>query len=122
MLVRQWGPDTGRRNAYQCDDIPGVGPVRGAKVKIGRDEARKLTVYEISIPRGELDLFKPGRPGDGGGRCRFGFILYNNEKVAGGALHWSEAAGVFDHWRSSGSFSPSWCQVLPCQTFFGIEE
>lgn len=116
MLVRQWGADTHRRNAYQTDKVPGVEPVRGAKIKITRDEDKKLTIYEMAIPRGELKLFDPAR-----GRFRFGFILRNNEGVNGGEMNWSEAAGVFDYWRNQGSFSPTWSHRIPCQTFFGIE-
>jgi len=118
QLIRQWGPDTDRRIAYQTAKVRGYGPVPGAKIVIRRDEAGKVTVYEMSIPRRELQMFDPGRE-----RCRFGFILVNNEKLGlQGGLEWSEAAGVFDHWYSSGSFGPSWMSQLPCQTFFGIEK
>jgi hypothetical protein len=96
--------------------VPGIEPVPGGKVKITRDESQKLTIYEIAIPRRELALFDPQA-----GRCRFGFILYNCEQAAGGSMNWSDAAGVFDYWRSSGSYPPTWIQALPCQTFFGIE-
>ncbi|HUU11036.1 MAG TPA: hypothetical protein VM431_10925 [Phycisphaerae bacterium] len=117
QLIRQWGPDTGRRIAYQTDKVPGYGPVRGATIKIRRDEAAKVTVYEMAIPRRELAMFDPAK-----GRCRFGFVLGNDEKLGlGGGLEWSAAAGVFDHWYASGSFGPSWVSQLPCQTFFGIE-
>ena len=117
QLMRQWGPDTGRRIAYQTDKVPGYGPVRGATIKIRRDEAAKVTVYEMAIPRRELAMFDPAK-----GRCRFGFVLGNDEKLGlGGGLEWSAAAGVFDHWYASGSFGPSWVSQLPCQTFFGIE-
>ena len=116
QLIRQWGPDTTRRTAYQTEPVPGYGPVPGAHIEIKRDGAAKLTVYEMSIPRTELTLFNPAA-----GRCRFGFMLSNDENLGqGGALQWSETAGVFDHWRASGSFGPSWQQVLPCQTFFSI--
>jgi len=64
-----------------------------------------------------LALFNPSS-----GRCRFGFILYNTEKVAGGALAWSDVAGVFDYWQASGSYPPTWKNHLPCQTFFGIQQ
>jgi hypothetical protein len=114
QLVRQWGADTSRRIAYQTTAVPGVGPVPGAQVRIERDEASQLTVYEMSIPRAELKLFDPQA-----GRLRFGFNLVSNE--IGWPLQWASAAGVFDYWIGSGSFSPSWVSVLPCQTFFGIE-
>lgn len=117
-LLRQWGADTPRRTAYQCVLPPGYGPVPGAKIVIKRDEPAKITTYEMSIPRKELALFNPDD-----GRLRFGFILCNNEKLGlQGGLQWSEACGVFDHWLSAGSFAPSWCSMLPCQTFFGIEK
>ena len=118
QLMRQWAADTPRRTAYQTEPREGVGPVPGAKIVIKRDEDRKLTTYEMAIPRRELALFDPSQ-----GRCRFGFILCNNEKLGReGGLQWSEAAGVFDHWYATGSFAPSWCPMLPCQTFFGIEK
>jgi len=115
-LIRQWGADTPRRNAYQCESVPGVEPVRGAVIKISRDEAKKLTVYEMAIPRGELKLFDPAK-----GRFRFGFLLQNGDNVCGGSMNWSEAAGVFDYWRNMGSYCPTWTQRLACQTFFGVE-
>ena len=116
QLIRIWGPDSSREDGYQTEAVPGIEPVPGGKVKITRDESQKLTIYEIAIPRRELALFDPRA-----GRCRFGFILYNCEQVAGGSMNWSDAAGVFDYWRSSGSYPPTWIQRLPCQTFFGIE-
>jgi hypothetical protein len=116
-LIRIWGPDTGRRNGYQTEPVPGIGPVEGTKVKITRDEANKLTLYEIAIPRRQLALFAPAS-----GRCRFGFILHTSEKVCGGALPWSDVAGVFDYWQSNGSFPPTWKFHLACQSFFGVEQ
>jgi len=117
MLIRQWGADTSRRNAYQTDKVPDIGPVPNAQIKIGRDEARRLTIYEMAIPRKELKLFDPVK-----GRFRFGFQLCNNERVGGGTLTWAEAAGVFDYWRNLGSYAPTWTQRIACQTFFGIEQ
>jgi hypothetical protein len=115
-LVRIWGPDNGRRNGYQTELVPGQGTVPGGKIKIVRDEARKLTIYEMAIPRQELALFDPAK-----GRCRFGFMLYNSEGVGiGGALNWSDAAGVFDFWRENGSFAPTWSQHTAMQTYFSI--
>jgi hypothetical protein len=116
QLIRIWSPDTSREDGYQTEATPGIEPVSGGKVSITRDESQKLTIYEIAIPRRELALFDPAA-----GRCRFGFILYNCEHVADGSMNWSDAAGVFDYWRSSGSYPPTWNQRLPCQTFFGIE-
>ena len=114
MLIREWGPNTGRMNAYQTVDVPGVGPVDGAYIKITRDEIKKLTTYEISIPRKELAMFDLEKDA-----CRFGFMINNNEKL--GALNWSSAEGVFDYWQSSGSYTPTWQSTLPCQTYFGID-
>ena len=117
-LIRIWGAQTSRLNGYQTVAIPGQGPVPGAKIKITRDEKSKITLYEVAIPRSELALFDPAA-----GRCRFGFIIYNSEKVGGSdGLNWSDAAGVFDHWRNVGSFPPTWFQKTACQTFFGIEK
>jgi hypothetical protein len=111
QLIRIWGPDGSRGDGYQTEAVPGIEPVPGGQVKITRDESQKLTIYEIGIPRRELALFDPQA-----GRCRFGFILYNCERAAGGSMNWSDAAGVFDHWRSSGSYPPTWLPRLPCQT------
>lgn len=117
-LVRQWGPDTRRGVGYQLDDVPaGVGPVAGAQIKISRNESELLTVYEIAIPRAELSLFDEERP-----VCRFGFVLCNNEGLGQNGLQWARAAGVFDHWSSAGSFTPTWVYRLPCQTSFGIHK
>jgi hypothetical protein len=116
-LIRLWGPRTSRQNGYQTEAVPGQGSVPGGQVKIVRDEASRQTIYEMSIPRSELPGFDPVA-----GRCRFGFILYNDERLGeGNGLNWSDAAGVFDHWRNSGSFPPTWMQRTACQTFFGIE-
>lgn len=114
MLVRQWGADTARRNGYQTEQVPGLERLADGRIRIVRDEERKLTVYELAIPRTELRLFDPSAD-----HFRFGFILCNDERL--GELNWSETAGVFDFWRNMGSFAPTWMQRLPCQTWFGIE-
>jgi len=114
-LIRIWGPDTSRRNGYQTDTVPGIESVPGGRMKITRDDQRKITLYELAIPRSQLGLFDPSA-----GRCRFGFILFNGEKIAGGELPWSEVAGVFDYWRSGGSFPPTWKNRYACETWFGI--
>jgi hypothetical protein len=116
QLIRIWSPDGSREDGYQTEAVPEIKPVPGGKIKITRDQSQRLTIYEIAIPRCQLTLFDPLA-----GRCRFGFILYNSEQEAGGSMNWSDAAGVFDYWQSSGSFPPTWTQRLPCQTFFGIE-
>ena len=54
QLFRIWGPDTGRRNGYQTESVPGIGPVPRGEVKITRDEPNKLTLYEIAIPRQQM--------------------------------------------------------------------
>src|SRR5258708_3274527 len=115
-LTRIWGPDTSRRNGYQTDAAPEIGAVPGAQVKITRNENSRLTLYEVAIPRRQLALFDPAAR-----RCRFGFIIYNGQKIAGGALGWSDVAGVFDYWQSCGSYPPTWKSHSACQTFFGIE-
>ena len=114
-LIRIWGPDTARRNGYQTESVPGIGPARGAVIKISRDDATKTTWYEIRIPRLRLALFRPDS-----GRCRFGFVVHNSE-LTDKALNWSDAAGVFDYWKTPGSFPPTWRPRTACQTFFGIE-
>jgi hypothetical protein len=117
QLIRLWGADTTRQNGYQTEAVSYIEPVPGGKIKITRDEDKKLSLYQLAIPRAELKLFDPSA-----GRCRFSFVLHNDENVAGGAMNWGDAAGVFDHWASSGSFPPTWIQQTPCQTFFGIEK
>ena len=116
MLTRVWGADTTRQDGYGTMVVPGVGPVPNGKIKITRNEDTKTTLYEITIPRTELKLFDPEK-----GRCRFGFLLWNGSKGAQ-PLDWSDAAGVFDHWLSSGSFPPTFMVHTPCQAFFGIEK
>ncbi len=117
QLTRLFSPDGTRSTPYQTEQVPGVGPVEGAKIVIKRDEDKQLTIYEMSIPRRELSLFDPAR-----GRLRFGFVATNSEQVgAQASLQYSQAAGVFDHWNSEGSYSPSYMQSLPCQTFSGID-
>lgn len=119
QLVRLWGSDDNfRRDAYQTDKVPGVGPIDGAKIKITRNEDKKLTIYELSIPRSELKLFDPTA-----GKLRFGFVLNNDEGInRNNGLNWGEAAGVFDYWRNPGSYPPHWLPRVACQTTFGIEK
>ncbi|MEO1236365.1 MAG: hypothetical protein AAFX76_06200, partial [Planctomycetota bacterium] len=114
VVMRQWGPDTDRRNGYQVDDVPHIEPVAGAEVEIERDEAAGITTYELAIPRSELTLFDPGELS-----VRFAFMFRENDTR--GRLQWAEAAGVFDHWLNYGTFAPTWAMSYPCQTFFGIE-
>jgi hypothetical protein len=117
QLIRLWGAATSRRNGYQTEPVPGLEAVPGGRIKIVRDEPSRQTIYELAIPRAELTLFDPRA-----GRLRFGFILYDKLLPgAGNGLDWSDAAGVFDHWRNSGSLPPTWMQRTACQTFFGIE-
>lgn len=116
QLIRLTGPDTPRRTPYQTVREAWVGPVAGARLAIVRDQAQGRTIYEMTLPRSEIHLFDPAT-----GSLRFGFQLITDKPVNGSkVLTWAEAAGVFDHWRGSGSFSPSWETTLPCQTFFGI--
>ena len=117
QLIRLWGSGTSRRNGYQTEPVPGLEAVPGGRIKIVRDEKARQTIYELAIPRSELPLFDPAA-----GRLRFGFIVYDKGLPgAGNGLNWSDAAGVFDHWRNSTSFPPTWMQRTACQTFFGIE-
>src|ERR1700730_8023746 len=102
-LIRIWGPDTGRRNGYQTEAVPGIGAAPGGIIKITRDEDAKLTLYEVAIPRRQIALFDPHA-----GQLRFGFNLYNGDIPGSGALSWSRAANVFDYWQTPGSFPPTW--------------
>lgn len=116
-LARQFGETSTRRTAYQTEAVPGIGFVTGATVVIRRDEAAKRTIYTIDIPRSEMPLFSPQADA-----FRFTFQLYQDKPVIPGrGLEWAESAGVFDHWWSAGSFSPSWERSLPCQTVWSIE-
>ena len=116
QLIRIWGPGTPRRNGYQTETVPGIGPVPGGLILISRDDISKLTLYEIKIPRRQLALFNPDA-----GYCRFGFVLYSSE-LPTGSLNWSDIAGVFDYWKTPGSFPPTWRSHRACQTFFGIQK
>ncbi len=104
QVVTQWGPDTDRRTAYQIDLVPYVKNLDGAKVKITDD------CYEIAIPRSELKLFNPEQ-----GQFRFDFML-------NGKFQWAASVGVFDFWKSNGTYSPSWTTTKPAQDFWGIEQ
>ncbi len=115
MLTRVWGPNTARRNGYQAAPTPGIGSVPGGLIKITRHPASHLTLYEIAIPRSHLKLFSPALK-----RFRFGLILYNSQHVVDGSMNYSALAVVFRHWRSNGSFPPTWCQRLPCEAFWGV--
>jgi len=118
QLVRLWGKNTGRRNAYQGAAVAGVGAVPGAKIIIRRDINAGCSIYELSIPRTEIDLFDPQSE-----FLRFAFLLVNDEGLGpSGTLGWPQAAGVFDYWCSSGAFGPTWQSDLPCQTFWGISK
>lgn len=112
QLIRNWGPDTPRRNGYQTVQEPWQRQPEGSRIMISRDEASRSTIWEIAIPRSELTLFDPSA-----GSLRFGFIVFSDENVT---MEWSAAAGVFDYWTTLGSYAPSWNQHLPCQTTFGI--
>jgi len=117
QLFQEWGPDTPRATAYQTENFDWFKEEPGTSIEIDRDEASHVTNYNIVIPRSQMPMFDPSR-----NRCRFGFILPNSSKLGpNSALRWSDAAGVFDYWRSAGSFTPTWEQALPCQTFFGIQ-
>ena len=102
-VMRQWGPDTDRRTAYQIDLVPYVEEPEGVQVKITEK------CYEVAIPRSELDLLDPEM-----GEFRFDFML-------NGKFQWAASAGVFDFWKSNGSYSPSWTVTRPCQDFWGID-
>lgn len=116
QLIRQWGPETTRMNGFQTDPVETIGFIPGGKIAINRDKTRQVTVYEIAIPRQEINMFCEQQDA-----LRFGFVLVNNEGAgSSGKLEWSEAAGVFDYWLNCGSYVPTWDQYLPCQTFFGI--
>ncbi len=103
LVIRQWGPDTDRRTAYQTESVPYVQPVPGARAVL------KDGFWEFAIPRREVAMFDPEMGG-----LRFGIVI-------DGTHNWSDTAGVFDYWTGSGSFNPSWEFRLPAQTLFGIE-
>jgi hypothetical protein len=88
-------------------------PVPRARARFVRDETPRTTTYEIALPRRYLSRFDPAKP-----YCRFGFVYFNDEKLP--PLEWSRACGVFDYWRGSGSFLPTWEAFLACQTRWGI--
>ena len=117
QFIRIHKPGTPYRVSYQTVAHPGQGPVEGGKLVIRRDEAAKVTYYEASMPRGEMPLFKP----DSADRIRYAFLASNDEGVGhGGQLQWAQASGVFDYWLNTGSFQPTWNEIWPCQTFWGV--
>lgn len=101
-VMRQWGPDTDRRTAYQIDLVPYVSEPEGIQVKITD------ACYEVAIPRSEIKMFDENLA-----ELRFDFML-------NGKFQWAVSAGVFDFWKSNGSYSPSWTVTRPCQDYWGI--
>jgi len=113
-LIRLHKPGMKYTVPFQTETIPGGGPVPAAQLRINRNQAQQLTVYELSLPLSELALLKPGQRD----QMRFGFIVCNDEGA--GRLQWSQAAGVFDYWLNNGSYMPTWESFWPCQTKWGL--
>lgn len=115
QLLRLHKPGIPYRDGYQAEMPPGQGPIPGSRISITR--TGDVSLYEISIPRTELALFKPERQP----RIRFGFLVANSAKAGnGGLLEWSRAAGVWDYWENSGSYQPTWQTLTAAQTAWGF--
>ena len=117
-LVQLWGSDGDRRNGYQTEKLPFQGDVPGGHSVVIRDEQTQITTYVVAIPRTTLPGFDPLA-----GACRFTFRVTESKPVRDGmTLDWGEAAGVFSHWQSMGTYSPTWDTGYPCQTIFTIAQ
>ena len=117
-LVQLWGSDGDRRNGYQTEKLPFHGDVPGGHSVVIRDEQTQITTYVVAIPRAALPGFDPLV-----GACRFTFRVTESKPVRDGmTLDWGEAAGVFSHWQSMGTYSPTWDTGYPCQTIFTIAQ
>jgi len=112
ILQSLFAPGLTWRTDYQSEQV-NTFTVPGSQTRFIRDEAEKTTTWEIAIPRKYLNRFDPTKP-----YCRFGFVYYNDEKLA--PLEWARGCGVFDYWTNFGSFLPAWNALLPCQTRWGI--
>jgi hypothetical protein len=125
MLVQHWDESSPRRWGYQTDALPEHKKVTGGQVKINRGGT---TIYECSIPRGEIELFDPSKMD----ACRFSFIVINGETATDGwydrkddmnfNMQYARGYGVFDHWNKFlSSFGASWTPMSPCQARFAID-
>ncbi len=105
-LLRLWNPaltfDAAR------DRVRWGGSVPASQCVVRRDIARRVTIYEVSLPLDEMPGLKPAMRAARDVPVRFGWILHTDEGLA---LQSSRAAGVFPWWGNTGSFLPS--QGLP---------
>lgn len=116
-FVRLRTPDAPRTYPYQKEPsgihYPYVGEVSGAAVKITRDEANKLTLYEVSLPLSEIGLSI-----DTMENFRWGYVQSTDEGL--GQLEYSLAAGTFGFRCGTDSFMPNWPLFYPLFTRLGV--
>ena len=98
-LIRLWGPATSRRNGYQTEPVPGLEAVPGGtdqdRPRRDRPGRRSMSWPFPAVGAAASSI----RPPAG---CDSASSLYDNELPGeGNGLNWSDAAGVFDHWRNS---------------------
>jgi hypothetical protein len=91
--------------------------VAGARCAIRRDEQKRITFYEASIPLDEMPTLRPAMRARGDVPVRFSWILHTDE---GPALEWSRATSVFPWWSNTGSFLPPQQLYLAAQTPVGF--
>ncbi|MDQ3813785.1 MAG: hypothetical protein M3347_07520, partial [Armatimonadota bacterium] len=95
------------------------GAVPGAQCVVLRDEQRRLTIYEASLPLTEMPTLRPQVRAQRDVAVRFSWILHNDE---GKDLQWSRVAGVFPWWNHTGSFLPEDEFHLAAQTPLGFTQ
>jgi len=117
-LYRLRDPNSPRTYPYQTEDAakyyPYVGEVSGAKINITRDEANKITLYQVAVPLSEIGLNKGVKE-----PFRLGYVQSNDEGF--GLLEYSVAAGGFDYRVCGDSFNPTWANLHALSTWIGFD-
>ncbi len=113
QVVRLRGPHITLRAHVPGNLDPWYGPVEGAEVAIGRDQAIGHTVFEAAIPWEALAPLKGGE----GRIFRFGIRVGNGD---GPPMAWAREAGVPAFLSNPCSFLPLSAPTLPCQTWWGM--
>jgi hypothetical protein len=116
-LLRLWS--TTVPFGAQRDTLRWGGSVPGARCAITRDEAAQVTIYEASLPLGEMPTLRPASRSARDMTVRFSWILHNDE---GRALQWSRATNVFPWWQNTGSFLPAQGVFLAAQAPLGFTQ
>ena len=116
-LLRLWRPSLPFGGQSDARDWGGAVP--GAQCAVQRDEQRRLTIYEASLPLIEMAALRPAMRAQRDVPVRFSWILHNDE---GPGLEWSRVTGVFPWWEHTGSFLPAHELHLAAQTTLGFTQ